>query len=66
MTIPRIIDVIVSPTGETRVETQGFHGATCREASAFLEQALGQRASEQLTSEFHATSSHEQRLNEGC
>ena len=51
----RIIEIIVSPIGQTRVETRGFAGSECRQASQFLEQALGQRTSEQLTAEFHST-----------
>jgi hypothetical protein len=50
----RIIEVIVSPSGETKIETRGFAGASCRDASRFVEEALGQRVSEQVTSEFHA------------
>jgi hypothetical protein len=49
----KIIRVIVGPRGETRVETKGFSGGECREASRFIEQALGQRVDEQLTPEFH-------------
>ena len=49
----RIIEIIVSPTGQSQVQTRGFRGSNCRQASRFLEQALGQRTSEQLTSEFH-------------
>ena len=49
----KIIEIIISPTGQSRVETKGFAGAECREASKFIEQALGQRTSEQLTAEFH-------------
>lgn len=49
----KIIEVIVAPTGETQVETKGFSGAECREASAFIEKALGTRASETLTAEYH-------------
>lgn len=52
----KVIEVIVSPTGETRVETKGFAGASCQDASRFVEQALGQRTGEQLTAEFHAAS----------
>jgi len=33
---------------------------SCRDASRFLEQALGQRTSEQLTAEFHETESNRQ------
>ncbi len=49
----KIIEVIVSLAGETKVETKGFAGAECREASAFLEKALGTRQSETLTAEYH-------------
>jgi hypothetical protein len=49
----KVIRVIVSPTGETKVETKGFTGGECREASRFLEQALGQPLGEQLTAEFY-------------
>lgn len=65
MTSSRIIEVLVTPTGETRIETKGFAGSTCRDASSFLEQALGQRVQEELTSEFHTEQSAGQRLHEG-
>ena len=32
------IEVIVSPTGETKIETKGFIGSSCRDASRFIEQ----------------------------
>jgi hypothetical protein len=47
------IEVIVSPQGATTIQTKGFAGASCREASRDLELALGHRTVEQLTSEFH-------------
>ena len=49
----QIIEVIVAPDGSSKIETKGFAGATCRDASRFIEQALGQRVDEQLTAEFH-------------
>ncbi len=49
------IEIIVQPDGQTKVETKGFAGSACREASEFLEKALGQRTSEELTAEFHQT-----------
>jgi hypothetical protein len=52
-TFTRIIEVIVSPTGQAKVETRGFTGASCRDASRFVEGALGQPAGEHLTAEFH-------------
>ena len=53
------IEVTVSPQGETRIETKGFAGVACRDASKVLEAALGVRETEQLTTEFHAVSSTE-------
>ena len=38
----KTIEIIVSPKGETTVTTRGFSGSSCREASKFVEQALGQ------------------------
>jgi hypothetical protein len=49
----KTIEVIVSSKGEATVTTKGFIGARCRDASRSLEEALGQRVSEQLTAEFH-------------
>lgn len=59
------IEIIVSPTGQSRIETRGFAGSECRQASEFLEQALGRRTGEQLTSEFYQTMSQSQPLQEG-
>ena len=49
----KTIEIIVTPKGETTITTKGFVGSECREASKFLEEALGQRSSEQLTPEFY-------------
>jgi hypothetical protein len=49
----KTIEITVSPTGQTKVETRGFTGGECREASRFLEQALGTRTAETLTAEYH-------------
>jgi hypothetical protein len=51
----QIIEVIISPDGQTKLETKGFVGASCRDASRVIEQALGRQAGEQLTVEFHQT-----------
>jgi hypothetical protein len=59
----KTIEIIVSSNGETKVETKGFSGAECREASKFIEQALGQRTGEQLTAEFHASASVHERTH---
>lgn len=47
------IEVVISPQGETRVETRGFAGSSCQQASQFLEQALGAKTSERLTQEYY-------------
>ena len=57
----RTIEIIVTPKGETTVQTKGFSDSQCREASKFIEQALGQPADEQLTAEFHQAA--EQRIS---
>ena len=49
----KTIEILVAPNGHSRVETKGFSGSECREASQFIEQALGRRTGEQLTNEFH-------------
>jgi len=56
----KTIEIIVSPKGETKLETKGFSGAECREASKFVEDALGQRAIEELTPSFfsHQAANH--------
>lgn len=55
----KTIEIIVSPKGETSVQTKGFAGASCREASKFVEEALGQSSNETLTGEFYqATQQH--------
>jgi len=55
----KTIDVIVAPDGSSRIQTNGFTGSQCKEASRFLEQALGTVQSEQLTAEFYRTQSTE-------
>jgi hypothetical protein len=49
----KTIEITISPRGESKVETKGFSGGECREASRFVEQALGQRMAETLTAEFY-------------
>ena len=49
----KTLEIIVTPRGKVSVQALGFTGSSCRDASKFLEQALGQRLSEHLTAEFH-------------
>jgi hypothetical protein len=64
MSAKKIIRVIVGPKGETEVETRGFKGDECRQASRFVEQALGQPVAEQLTAEFYQTQPTEQPIRQ--
>ncbi len=49
----KTIEILVTPDGKTTVRTAGFHGSSCREASRFIEQAIGETRSERLTAEFY-------------
>lgn len=49
----KLIEITVLPSGESKIETRGFAGDSCREASRFLEAALGKATCETLTAEFH-------------
>ena len=49
----KIIEVVVSPNGQTRIQTKGFVGSACQEASEFLERALGKVMVDKPTSESH-------------
>ncbi|MFO1007272.1 MAG: DUF2997 domain-containing protein [Planctomycetaceae bacterium] len=59
------IEVVVAPNGETRVETKGFSGASCRTASEFIERALGASTGERLKPEFYQSTQAQQHLQEG-
>ncbi|QGQ24644.1 DUF2997 domain-containing protein [Gimesia benthica] len=55
----KTIEIIISADGQSRIETRGFTGSRCRNASQFLEGALGKVSSEQLTAEYHQTVQHQ-------
>ncbi len=48
----KTIILIISPDGKTKVETHGFDGQSCKDASLFIEQALGRKTAEQFKPEF--------------
>jgi hypothetical protein len=58
--MPRIIEVVVSPTGEATVQTKGYAGADCLQASNALEQALGVTTADHKTEEYYCTASEQQ------
>ena len=61
----KTIEIVVAPDGQTRVETMGFTGSECREASQFIVRALGRLTDELLKPEFYQTAESEQRQLEG-
>jgi len=64
-TTPKTIEIIISKSGQSKVETKGFTGSECRDASRFIEQALGQQASEILKAEFHQSANSQQQIQQG-
>ena len=52
----KTIQIIIDPQGEIQLQTQGFSGQSCREASKPLEQALGLVRSDQPTAELYQQS----------
>ena len=61
----KTIEVMVSPKGETMIETHGFAGSSCQQASQFLEQALGIKVSEMPTAEFYQAQPQRQTIQQG-
>ena len=62
--MPRIIEVIVSPNGEATVQTKGYSGSGCLQASKFLEVALGLTTRDSKTSEFYEVEKVQQPLQQ--
>ena len=49
----KAIEITISPSGTSIIQTKGFSGSACQQASKFLEQALGACVAERLTLEFY-------------
>ncbi|MEI8195293.1 MAG: DUF2997 domain-containing protein [Phycisphaerae bacterium] len=49
----KIIEILIDRQGQTKIQTRGFSGASCKDASRQLEQALGQAQSEEQTAEYY-------------
>ena len=49
----KTIEITVDEEGRVTVETKGFAGGSCREASRFVEEALGVKTAERMTAEFY-------------
>lgn len=57
----KTIEITVDPAGNTRVETKGFTGPSCRDASRLLERALGVVESDAATAEMYEQQLTQQR-----
>jgi hypothetical protein len=60
----RIIEVLVSSQGEATVQTKGYAGSDCLQASKFLELALGVVSNERKTAEFYNAAAAEQHVQQ--
>ena len=58
----KTITIIVAPDGQTKVETHGFDGPSCTDATKFLETALGRKTEQQFKSEYFANNNHTQQM----
>lgn len=58
----KVIEVVVSPRGETTIQTRGFAGSECQQASQAIEKALGAKVSGQPTAEFYSTNAQQQEV----
>ena len=61
----KTIEIIVDAKGESTLQTKGFAGASCRDASKFIEQALGAAQSDTPTAEMYQTQTVDQPLRQG-
>ncbi len=60
----RIIELLVSPKGETTLQTKGYAGPDCQQASKWLEQALGVATNDRKTAEFYQQAEAQQHLEQ--
>ena len=56
------VEIIVDPKGNSKVETKGFSGSECVEASKFIEQALGKETASRTTAEFYQSTTTQNRI----
>lgn len=61
----RTIEITVSPTGETKIETRGFQGAACKAATKDLEAALGLVTKDTATAESRQAATNANKLTQG-
>ena len=56
------VEIIVDPKGNSKVETKGFSGSECVEASKFVEQALEKETASRNTAEFYQSATTQNRI----
>ena len=45
----KTIEIVIDSKGETQIETRGFAGPKCQEASRFVQESLGRTVAQRLT-----------------
>lgn len=53
----QVIEVLVGPNGEVKLEAHGFKGKSCKEATEFLEKALGGKQDTKVKAEWYVRNS---------
>ena len=64
-TTAKTIEITVDPQGGVSVKTNGFTGSSCKDASRFIEQALGNSGRETLLPEFYAHGQAGEQVRQG-
>ena len=62
----KTIEILISPEGKVKLETHGFTGSACREASRFLEDAIGIGTVERLKNEYFLKENNNLQHKEQC
>ena len=60
----RVIEVVISPQGAVTVQTRGYAGSDCLQASKFIEESLGVAVNDRKTGEFYESATVEQQVRQ--
>ena len=61
----KTIEIIVDQKGQSTVQTKGFSGSECRDASKLIERALGMVQSDTPTAEMYQAQTNQQQAKAG-
>ena len=64
-TSTKTIEITVHSEGGVSVKTKGFTGSSCKDASRFIEQALGQSSHETLVPEYFQQTGTSNQIQQG-